>query len=192
MKGAGKLALCFVWTLALLGLSASGVVAAENGSSWRGTYDMVMMWLNFGILVFVAVKFGKAPIMNFLKGRKVEVELQIQGIEDEKREMQAKIDENLKLLDESSVRLAQLKDKVAEQGQQRKEEIIESARRQSQNMMEEAKKRIDTHILHAHDTFRAELIDAAIALAMKRLPEEVTQEDNSRLVENWLASTVAK
>ena len=42
-----------------------------------------MMWVNFLILVFLAFKFGKAPIMEFLKGRKLEISEEINQIEED-------------------------------------------------------------------------------------------------------------
>ena len=42
-------------------------LAAESGGTWRSTYDLIMRWANFLILAFIIFKFGKKPLINFMK-----------------------------------------------------------------------------------------------------------------------------
>lgn len=167
---------------------ATDAVAGENSDGWRPVYDVVMMWLNFGILAFLLIKFGKAPILNFLKGRRDELSREIGQLEKEKQKVAAKIKETFKVLDDSEAHFADLKKKIAEQGEKKKEAIIEDARQQSQIMLEMAKKKIESHIIQAKNSFKSELIDAAIDLAAERLPGEITDEDNQKLFNTFLAT----
>ncbi len=50
----------------LMGLISTEAMAAEASGDWRSTYDTVMMWINFGILAFVIVKFGREPMKDVL------------------------------------------------------------------------------------------------------------------------------
>ena len=160
--------------------------AAEKTSSWRPIYDLILRWINFGIIVFLVVKYAKTPIMNFLRGQKEKVAQEIKRLEDKKQGISENIEESLKTIDESEVRFAELKERIVRQGEKKKEAIIQTAQNQSKIMLEDAKRRIDTHFIQAKNKFRAELIDRAIDLAMERLPKEITADDNEKLTMEYL------
>jgi len=181
--------IAIVLSLHFLGHDA---LAAEKSSGWRPMYDLILRWINFGIIVFLIVKYGKTPIMNFLRGQKDKLAQEIDRLENEKEDAKAKIKETLKTVDESDVRFSELKDRIIRQGEKKKTEIIESAQNQSKLMLEDGKRRINTYFLQAKNEFRAELIDRAMDMAMERLPEEITPQDNDKFIHLFLESTSAE
>jgi F-type H+-transporting ATPase subunit b len=180
--------LCFYFLAGIISFHLCGqdVWAAENAGGWRSTYDIILKWINFLILAFVLVKFGKTPLMNFLHGQKENLAREIKQIEDEKAELTVKIKETYKILDESEVQFAELKERIVRQGEQKKEAIIQLAQNQSETMLEDAKRRIDAHYIQVKNKFKAELIDRAFELVMERLPKEITAEDNDKLTAEYL------
>ena len=54
-------------------------------------------------------------------------------------------------------------------------------------MLKEAKRKIDDQILQAHKAIRAEMVDMAISLAVKKLPAEITSADNQKFIDQDLA-----
>jgi F-type H+-transporting ATPase subunit b len=166
-------------------------MAAENAGNWRPIYDLVLRWLNFGIIVFVFIKYGKTPLMNFLQGRKKKIAREIERVEQKKEKAADKIKEIQKVIDESEVRFAKLRKRIVQQGERKKQETIESAQQQSRMMIDDAKRRIDNQFDQAKSAFKAKLIDAAIELAMQRLPQEITDEDNDKFTDQFMASTVS-
>ncbi len=52
--------------------------------------------------------------------------------------------------------------------------------------MEEARKRVDNQIVLARNKFRAELIDAAIDVAMVKLPGQVTEDDGRKMIDQYI------
>ncbi|HSQ84728.1 MAG TPA: ATP synthase F0 subunit B [Desulfobacterales bacterium] len=168
------------------------VLAAEKSSNWRPAYDLILRWINFFIIVFVVVKYGKRPIMNFLRGQKNKLAEEINRLENEKQDAEAKIKETLKAVDESELRFSELKDRIVQQGEKKKIEIIESAQHHSKMMLEDTKRRIDAHFLHTKDEFRAELIDRAMDMALERLPKEITSEDNDKFARLFLESALTE
>ncbi|MGD2149684.1 MAG: ATP synthase F0 subunit B [Desulfobacterales bacterium] len=171
-----------------LGLDA---LASEGSGGWRPIYDEILLWINFGIIAFVFVKYGKTPLMNFLRGQKEKVAKDIERVEQKKEEAVNRIKEIQKVLDEKDARFAIIKDRIVRQGERKKQEIVESAHQQSQMMLNDAKRRIDSQFVQAKSAFRAELIDAAIELAMQRLPLEITDEDNDKFLDQYLASELS-
>lgn len=186
---------CYRWVFSAGCLAAATLVqmslspsawAADDQSGWRSIYDVVMLWLNFGILAFLIVKFGRVPIMDFLKGRRIEIEREISRFEADKKRASDSIKSTLKALEQSEARLAEVKQRVVQQGERRKQQIIEEAQQQSRYMLGEAKRRIDSHILRARDRFKAELVEEAVARARLKLPQVMTVDDNQRLIDNYI------
>lgn len=174
-------------SLHFLGFEA---MASEGSGGWRPIYDEILLWFNFGIIVFVFIKYGKTPFMNFLRSRKEKISQEIEQIEEKKKQATDKIIELNKMIDESEVRFAQIKDRIVAQGERKKEEIIKSAQEQSKLMLKDAKRRIDAHFQQAKNEFKAELVDKAMDMAMERLPKEITPEDNDKFTRLFLDSTL--
>lgn len=195
MKYVRKTVWMFVWLMVLIfSLHFFGyeTFAAEKTITWRPTYDLILRWINFGIIVFVFYKYAKTPIMNFLRGQKEKLAEEIKLLEETKDNIAEKVSETRKVLDESEISFAELKDRIVQQGERRKQEIVESARQLSRSMLEDANRRIDTLILQAKKAFKAELVDAAIELAMERLPQQITEQDNEKFVAQYLVSSLAE
>ena len=172
----------------LLVLVLSGTALAADGAvDWRPTYDMIMRWVNFAILVFVLFKFGRKPLMAFLKGQKSEIEQEFSKTEAQKQITLAKVREAKTALAESQVRLPELKARLIEQGERKRQEFIQQAQEQSKLILEGAKHKIDYQILRAKEKLRVELLDLAVDEALKELPDLITPEDNHRQIEKYLA-----
>lgn len=176
-----------------IGLGAAGILltgtaagASEGAASWRGTYDTIMLWVNFLILAFIIVKYGRRPLMTFLQNQKAEVSREIQDLETQKERITTQIEETFKALDESDERLKSIKDRIIRDGERKKEEIITDAQEQSRFILETSKRKIESQIVQARRAFRAELIDEAISMAMRRLPTEINEDDNRRLIEQYV------
>ena len=186
--------ICLLVLAGMVGFHFLGneALAAENTASWRPVFDLVMRWLNFGIIVFVLVKYSKTPIKNFLLNRREEVAREIGKIEEEKEKANKKIQEATKMMDESEVRFKKIKEKVIREGEKKKQQIIEDAHRESKILLEGTQKKIENQLLEAKRAFKSELVDTAISLAMKRLPDEITAEDDQQLIHQFLVSASAE
>jgi F-type H+-transporting ATPase subunit b len=195
MKAIKKLAeiCCFILAVVigilLLGTEAS---AANNSDDWRPLFDLVMRWLNFGIIVFILVKYARTPIKDFLLSRREEVAREIEMVEEKKEAANKKIQDAARMLDESEVRFARVKKRIIQEGQTKKQKLIEDAQQESKILLESTMKKIESQLLDAKRAFKSELVDTAISLAMKRLPDEITTEDNQKFTNKFLTSASAK
>ena len=195
MKGVKKLTgiCCFMFAVVMgIHLLGSEASAADNSGNWRPVFDLVMRWLNFGIIVFILVKYARTPIKDFLLSRREEVAREIETIEEKKEEANKKIQDAVRILDESEVRFARIKKRIIQEGQTKKQKIIEDAQQESKILLKSTMKKIETQLLDAKRAFKSELVDTAISLAMKRLPDEITTEDNRKLTNQFLDSASAK
>ena len=162
--------------------------AAENAENWRSTYDLVMRWVNFIIMVVIAVKFGKAPIRNMLAGEKNTLESEIKQLEQEKEQAEEKVGDAQKMLAESHTRFNELTERITLQGERKKQAIIEDAKREGQLILNAAKHRLESQIIKAKENFRAELVDAAITSAFERLPQIIKTEDHQHFLDTYIHS----
>ncbi|MCP3953758.1 MAG: hypothetical protein GY697_16295 [Desulfobacterales bacterium] len=179
----GPLAL---WILCFWLLPAT--LGAAETATWRPTYDLVMRWLNFFILVFVIVKFGRRPLANFLKGKQQEIGTEIERIQKEKEEILQAAAAARQQLDKSARRLEQLKQRIIDRGEKKKLEILAEARQESRHIMESTRHKVAGTVLQAKNKIREEMIDIATAIALEKLPAEITAQDNEKLFEQFLTS----
>jgi len=195
MKGVKKIAgiCCFIFVVVMgIHLLGSEASAADNSGNWRPVFDLVMRWLNFGIIVFILVKYARTPIKDFLLSRREEVAREIETIEEKKEAANKKIQDAARMLDESEVRFARIKARIIQEGQTKKQKLIEDAQQESKILLKSTMKKIETQLLDAKRAFKSELVDTAISLAMKRLPDEITTEDNQKFTNKFLTSASEK
>ncbi|RJP94867.1 MAG: hypothetical protein C4518_02575 [Desulfobacteraceae bacterium] len=185
---------CVCSIIALLGvlLLTSSAVAADPG--WRPIYDQVMTYINFFIFVFLAVKFGRKPLMNFLKGQKDEVADEIHRLQKQKNALEVNINKAQQMIADSSARFEQIKARIMEDGERSKQKIIDDATAQGKNIIEAEKLKATNQIVQAKNQFMSELADEASALALKRLPKEINDSDHNKLLDLFVSnlSEVAK
>jgi F-type H+-transporting ATPase subunit b len=160
--------------------------AGDGGSAWRATYDEVMLWLNFGILAFLLVKYGRGPLIDFLKGEAKRTAEEIERAEKSRRRMEEKVREMAAAAENRRERLQELKERLLQEGERKHREIIESARRDSQLLLEQTRVSIDHQIYEAKKRLQAELADRAVEAALERLPGLVTPDDQKKLVETFI------
>jgi F-type H+-transporting ATPase subunit b len=176
----------------MLHLSSFEALAADSANDWRPMFDLVMRWVNFLILAFLLIKFSRLPIKSFLAGKKEEIALEIEALESDKDQMLLKIDISRKQIENSKERLSQLKKTIIAQGEKNKIKIIEDAERESKILLESAKQKIESRISDAREVFKLEMVDEAIALAMQKLPETITDQDNQKFINAYLESAATK
>jgi F-type H+-transporting ATPase subunit b len=186
-----SLVLAFALCLSVL-FFTSETLAADNSANWRPTYDLVMRWLNFVILAFLLVKFGKNPLMNMLRQRKEELQREIKRAEEQRKNAEAKANEARQQLDEGVARLEEIKQKIIKQGETRKKEIIQEAQAESRILLMEAKRRIDNQILSTKKMFKAKMIDEAMKTVFEKLPQHITQADNQKFLDQYLTQTLSE
>lgn len=179
-----------VFVVLLLG--STDALAAETTKNWRSTFDVVMRWLNFVIIAFVLVKFGRKPIKDFFANRRQEIDHQIKKYEQQKEAAEEKIAEATQMLNNSIARFEKIKMRIVEDGEKKKQQIIEGARQESRILLKGTKQRIENQIVGARNLIRSELVESAIALAEKRLPEEITAVDEQKLLDHFMESAAGE
>ena len=166
-------------------------LAADTGGGWRSTYDVVMMWVNFVILVALLVKFLRKPLGRFLTSQRDAIKKAFDDLEAEK----ARISNDIQALRESMEARRQKAEerhrRIVEQARRERRDIIETAREEAQRRIAKARQQIDARHREARTKLRNEIIDAAVAKAMRELPRQVTPEEEQAWVNMFLKSITA-
>lgn len=160
--------------------------AAESSADWRPTYDIIMRWVNFFILMFLIYRYGRHPVKNFLMDRKKQVSKELDKLEEHKKQLENQIEENRQELQESTKRFEKIKSRIIEEGRRKRQEIIDQANEQSRKLLEAEKKKATNRIAQARRQLLEETADQASAIAFDMLPNELTDEDHRNMLNLYL------
>lgn len=181
-----------IFVITVMALSCPDALAAETNQNWRSIFDLVMRWLNFVIIAVILFKFGRKPIKDFLANRREEIDYQIKKFEQQKQAAEKKVQEANEMLNDSVARFETIKQRIVEDGEKKKQQIIEDARQESRLLLDGTRRKIQNQIVEAKNLIRSELIDTAIELAEKKLPEVITAADEQKLTEHYMDVAIGK
>jgi F-type H+-transporting ATPase subunit b len=175
----------WIFYLVLL-MTSTEALGAETSASWRPTYDLVMRWLNFGIMIILFFKYARKPLTAFLKGKSRQIEESIKRVEEEKETIKTRIDEIVNERKKGRDHLQQIRDRFISQGELKKQKIIDDAKKESHRLLESAQRKIEYQIITARDRLQVEMVDQAIDLAIQKLPQRMTDQDTQTSLNVYL------
>jgi len=167
-------------------LLAGEAWAAEGVSTGRKIWNNVMLFVNFGILVFLFIKYAKKPLMDFLHGvrRKHEQDLgAVNGRFESARSALDSQDEKLREMEQS---IETIQKGIIEMGEKEKAAIIEQARKAAERMIGDAKAYADYRLAMAKKALADEMVDTAIEMVREKLTGALSESDNQRLIDGFL------
>ncbi|MBN2125408.1 MAG: hypothetical protein JW821_14005 [Deltaproteobacteria bacterium] len=176
-----------VTALATLLLLCPDALAEEGTSPGRKIWDNVMLFVNFGILVFLFLKFGRKPLMGFLRGfgKKIGDELDtINGrIEEAKTSME---DEAQKMQGIDQV-VEEIRQGIIEIGKKERDQIIAQGKSAAEKMIQDAEAYAQYRIEVARKALVHELVEMAVSIAEERMVKGISQEEQQTFVDRFLA-----
>lgn len=170
----------------LLSLLPVDVQAAQEVGEGRKIYDTIMRWVNFGILVFFFLKYGKPALSNFLNGERNRVQKGLHEIEKDLNLAKMRVDEESKHLEGIEESLQEVRRSIVELGEKEKERIIAGARRNAEQMIRDAEKEIDFKMEEARRALNDRLAEQAVALAGEKLRGAFTEQDNESQITGFI------
>lgn len=190
LPGGGRFAAGPVASLcASLFLLAAPVFAEEGGGAHGAGSLMDWVWklLNFGILVFVLVKFLHKPLREHLRQRRDLIEKSIGEAREAKelaRKALAEVEERLRLKDRE---VEEIISSAKASGEREKVRLIEEGERMKTKILEQAKMNIDYEVKRARDAIKAEAVEAAMRMAEEKIKARMTEEEQEKLLQESLA-----
>lgn len=160
--------------------------AAETGASWRPTYDTVMLWVNFFILVALLVKFLRPHARKFLSTYKANLESEMNRLTSQKEKAAGDLKTFKESLQDRRKHWENRYQKILAQGERDYQTLIEEAQIQAGRLMDSANRQIEARVRDAGLQLQGEIVDTAIAVAMKELPGRMTPEIEQRWFRDFL------
>ena len=158
----------------------------EGGGSFKKIWNTVWKYINFLILVFIIVKYGRKPLMDFLRKRSTDIGDRIAQQQSLLNEAQKEYQEAEEKLSHIEQLIKEIEEYVKSDALRTKEDLLTSAEETAKAILLEAEERA-RHTLHsAQAELKKELVELAISEAEKILRQHMSAEDQSRLIGNYV------
>jgi F-type H+-transporting ATPase subunit b len=147
--------------------------------------------LNAAILYWLLIKFGKKPIGDMLKARKLGI---MKGMEDAARmkaEAEASLAKYKKQLDEIDSEVERIRREMKEAGEAESARILSEAKERRERMEKDARTLVEQEMKAARETLLRETVRAAVKSAEATLISKLSDGDRQRLGDEFLASVKA-
>ena len=176
-------ALVFI-TMMCFSLDASAMAEISEG---RELWDNIMLWVNFGILAFLFLRYGKKPLTDFLEGEKTKIETTLDAVNGQLGEAKSKLEAEQARLRDLEGQLQELRGRILGLGQREKERILETARNSAAQMIEDARKESEYRVARAKKALKDEMVDLAVSIVEGKLRARISLRDNDILLNQFLA-----
>ena len=191
MKPIFRANLLFFAGLIFVVLLAFNAFALEEASAGRKVWDNVMLFFNFGILVFLFVKYAKKPLMNFLRSEREIVEQHINELTDKKQGVQSQRDAEAEQIKDIDRIIEEIRSSILEMGEREKEKIIRQGKSLAEKMIRDAEAWSENRIIAARQEISEEMVDMALSMAREKLSQNITEKDNDHLVDQFITNLQA-
>jgi F-type H+-transporting ATPase subunit b len=168
-------------------LASSGHEGAAKGWEATDTYRI----MNFVVLA-VALYFAlRKPVAQALQGRIKGIKDELAELESRKQEAEKKLaqyDERFSLLDQEAKKISE---SYIQQGKEAQARILEQARVSAEKLETHARRQIETAFERARAELQGVILEKAIEKAEAKIRENISAEDQVRLVDDYLEKVVA-
>jgi len=151
------------------------------------TPPYLAMVVNFGILVAGYYLIGKKPIAAALRNRRNTIAKDIEEAQRMRREAEKRAKHYQAKLDKLEDELKTARESLVRTGEAEKERIVTEAQAKAERMRKDAAFLVEQELKQIRVDLQRETVEAAIATAEELLKKRVTQADQERLAEDYLA-----
>ncbi len=174
--------------------AAHGEAAHGEGEHHGVTPSQIrnLIWwtVNFVLLVFILVKFGKAPVSQMFRERRESIEGRLEELEAKRREAEARYREYEHRLSGLEEEARQIMEAFVEQGEKEKARIIAEAKETAERIKQQAEFYVQQELEKARQQLREEVADLAVKMAEDIIKKNITPEDQKRLVGEFIEKVV--
>jgi F-type H+-transporting ATPase subunit b len=164
----------------------SDALAMGESTPGRKLWDLILLWVNFGILVLVFIKYGKKPLMDFLRGEQHKIEEDLNEVNDLYETAKAGMDAEASSLDDIEQQLEKTRESILELGRKEKEKIIEQGKIAAEKMIKDAEEYAKYQIAKAKKALSEEMVEIAVSMVEGKLIKGISEEDNEKLVNQFV------
>ena len=174
--------------LGLIAVLGTDAFAAQKTSEGRKLYNTIMLFVNFGILAFLFIKYARKPLVNFLKGESSKIAEDLDSIDEQLKKARSALSIEEEKFSGTEERMQKIKADIIELGHSEKEKIVENAKQTADKMIEDTKRKSEYKLEEAKKMLGTEVMDIAISVAKEKIQKEISPEDDEALFNQFLSN----
>ena len=148
---------------------------------------LALQFLNFGVLVFILVKFGGPAINKALRARHEQLKADLAAAATARAEAEARLARQEARLGALEQEIAAIQSGVKQEAEAEKARLIALAEERAKRIREETSFALDQQVKEAEGRLRREVALAAVALAEQMVKKSLNSGDQQRLVEAFVS-----
>lgn len=156
------------------------------GGGGGATGETFWQIVSFILLLILLANVLKKPIRSLLSKRREEVKNSLEQaahLEEESRAHFAEWERKLNLL---SQEVADLHQKISQEGEAERRRIVERAQEEGDRMKKQAQVAAEQEVKKARAALKKEMVDLSVELAEKLLQDVMKPQDQERLVRDYI------
>lgn len=169
--------------------SGAGAEGASHGGGW-GTIDNYKL-LNFVVLFAVLFVLLKKPTGSFFSQRVVNLKKEIEDLEVKKQNAEKELQEFQIKMETLDTEVKTIVETYVEQGEKARERILEEAKASAEKLRFQAEKKIEQEFKLAKESLSKDLVERAVVEAEKLIKENINDQDQEKLIEEYIGKVVA-
>jgi F-type H+-transporting ATPase subunit b len=143
--------------------------------------------LNAALLYGVIIRYARKPLANALKNRKTGI---LRGMNEAKRmrkDAESRLADYESKLEHIEDEIERVTKEMREAAAAERESVLKDARERRERMERDARLLVEQELAAARDGMKRELVSQALASATESLKTRLTEDDNRRLADEYLA-----
>ncbi len=186
-----------VVALAVLGvvMAAAGLAYASGGEGSLSTEklkDLGFRAMNFAALLFILVKYLKKPLVDGLSSRRMGIMTKFEELDERKGEAEKTYKTYEAKLGSIDQEVESILESAKAQAEVEKQRILDDANRAAEDIKRKAQQSVQNELSIAKKALREEVAEQAAAMAEELIRKNLTETDQSKLVEEYLDQVGAK
>jgi F-type H+-transporting ATPase subunit b len=178
---------------AATGKSGEGAVGGEvpqeekEGTPPINTKKLVLQLVNFGVLVFILVRFGGPAINKALSARHQQLKADLAAAETARAEAEARLARQEARLAKLEQEIGDIQAGVKQEAEAERDRLVALAEERAKRIREETSFALDQQVKEAESNLRRETALAAVQLAEQIVKTSMNGGDQQRLVDAFVA-----
>jgi len=183
----GLLAILFLGVVLSPFVTITDAFGAEASNAGRKLWDNILLWVNFGILAFLFLKFARKPLMDYLRGVRTEVQDELDEVGAQFDKAKTLKDAEQEKLDKIGESIDKIRESILELGRREKERIIKEGKIAAQKIIEHAENYSRYRIDLARKALADEMVDLAFSMVEETLKKGISKKENEDMVNQFVS-----
>jgi F-type H+-transporting ATPase subunit b len=183
----------WAWTLLLtVAVTPALMAAGGEGGHEESIWPMAGKIFNFAVLAGVVYYFGRKPVAGYLANRKQQVRSDLVAAEEMKKTASAQIAEMDAKLAALPAELEALKTRGQQEIAAEQQRLRQLADAERTRLLDQATREIEQKTRIAQRELVEHAANLAVDVARTRIKDQITDDDQARLVDRYLAEVKPK